>query len=158
MNQFRAIILYPVVIYIYNCIYRYVCVCVCSCAWINNYIHYKVLDEITDQFPNFNGETVVIWDWISNIIPHFIVRVIIFHAEIKVDPKMSFRPSIPRQSWTSSQYLYCWCYLGLAICVKTYLIQRDVLNSWLSSLSNNRIKELGVVIGQAGCSSQHNAA
>ena len=27
-------------------------------AWINNYIHYKVWDEITYPFLNFNGATV----------------------------------------------------------------------------------------------------
>ena len=27
-------------------------------AWITNYIHYKVLDEITYPFLNFNGCTV----------------------------------------------------------------------------------------------------
>ena len=26
-------------------------------AWINNYIHHKVLDEIIYPFPNFNGAT-----------------------------------------------------------------------------------------------------
>ena len=25
-------------------------------AWITNYIHYGILDEITYPFPNFNGE------------------------------------------------------------------------------------------------------
>ena len=29
-----------------------------SAAWISNYIHYKVRDEITYPFPNFNGDTV----------------------------------------------------------------------------------------------------
>ena len=28
-------------------------------AWISNYIHYKVCDEITYSFPNFNG--VAVW-------------------------------------------------------------------------------------------------
>ena len=27
-------------------------------AWISNYIHYNVWDEITFPFPNFNGSTV----------------------------------------------------------------------------------------------------
>ena len=27
-------------------------------AWISNYIHYKVWDEITNPFLNFNGATV----------------------------------------------------------------------------------------------------
>ena len=27
-------------------------------AWVSNYIHYNVWDEITYLLPNFNGETV----------------------------------------------------------------------------------------------------
>ena len=39
-------------------------------AWISNHIHYNVWDEITYPFPNFNGCTVEVWEWISNFIPH----------------------------------------------------------------------------------------
>ena len=35
-------------------------------AWISNYIHYKVGDENTYPFLNFNGATVEIYEWISN--------------------------------------------------------------------------------------------
>ena len=38
----------------------------------------KVLDENTYPFPNFNGATVEIWEWISNFIPYFIMYVIIY--------------------------------------------------------------------------------
>ena len=31
-------------------------------AWISNYIHYKVCDEITYPFPNFSGGAVEVWD------------------------------------------------------------------------------------------------
>ena len=41
-------------------------------AWIHNYNRCKVWDEITYPFPNFNGATVEVWDWISNFIPHHI--------------------------------------------------------------------------------------
>ena len=40
-------------------------------AWISNYIHYKVWDEITYAFPNFNSCTIEVWEWINNSIPHF---------------------------------------------------------------------------------------
>ena len=33
-----------------------------------NYIHYEVWEEITYPFPNFNGYTVEVWEWISNFI------------------------------------------------------------------------------------------
>ena len=33
-------------------------------AWINNYIHYKALVEITYPFANFIRATVEVWEWI----------------------------------------------------------------------------------------------
>ena len=38
----------------------------------------KAWDEITYPFPNFNGGTVEVWEWICNFIPHFIVYVITY--------------------------------------------------------------------------------
>ena len=32
-------------------------------AWVSDTIHYKVWDEITYLFPNFNGCTVEVWEW-----------------------------------------------------------------------------------------------
>ena len=39
----------------------------------------EVWDEITYlfEFPNFNGATVEVWEWMSNFIPLFIMDVII---------------------------------------------------------------------------------
>ena len=47
-------------------------------AWITNYIHDKVWDEITYPFPNFNGYTIEVWEWISNFIPHFAGHLITY--------------------------------------------------------------------------------
>ena len=47
-------------------------------AWISNHIHYKVWDEITYPFLNFNGATVEVWEWINNFIPYIIVDVITY--------------------------------------------------------------------------------
>ena len=44
--------------------------------WISNYIHYKVYDEMTYPFPNSNGATVEVWEWIDNFISHFTGHVI----------------------------------------------------------------------------------
>ena len=41
-------------------------------AWKCNYIHDKVLDEITYPFQNFNGATVEVYEWIDNFTPHFL--------------------------------------------------------------------------------------
>ena len=35
-------------------------------TWISNYSHYNVWDEIAYPFPNFNGITVEVWEWINN--------------------------------------------------------------------------------------------
>ena len=40
-------------------------------SWIDSYFHHKLWDEITYPFPNFNGCTVEVWEWISDFIPYF---------------------------------------------------------------------------------------
>ena len=40
----------------------------------------KKWDEITYPFPDFNGATVDVWEWISNFIPYFIMGVIIYQC------------------------------------------------------------------------------
>ena len=47
-------------------------------AWMSNYIHYEMWDEITFLFPNFNGCTIEVWEWIHNFIPHFTGHVITY--------------------------------------------------------------------------------
>ena len=44
----------------------------------SNYIHYKVWDEITYPFSNFNTSTVEVWEWIRNFNPHFTGHVITY--------------------------------------------------------------------------------
>ena len=39
--------------------------------WIGKNSHYKVWDELSYPFPNFDGATVEIWDWINNFIPRY---------------------------------------------------------------------------------------
>ena len=45
-------------------------------AWISDYIHYKVWDEITYPFPNFNSGTVEVWEWMNNFNPQLTGHVI----------------------------------------------------------------------------------
>ena len=40
-------------------------------AWISYHIHHKMWNEITYPFPNFNGATIELWEWVNNFIPHF---------------------------------------------------------------------------------------
>ena len=44
----------------------------------------KVWDEITYPFPNINGCTVEIWEWLIYFVPHFIMDAITY-AEIEVN-------------------------------------------------------------------------
>ena len=41
-------------------------------ASISNYSHDQLWDKITYPFPNFNGATVEVWEWISNST-HFLL-------------------------------------------------------------------------------------
>ena len=37
-------------------------------AWISNHMPWELWDNITHSFPNFNGCTVEVWEWIRNFI------------------------------------------------------------------------------------------
>ena len=41
-------------------------------AWISNHTPSKVWNKITYPFPNFNGATIEVWEWMNNFIPYFI--------------------------------------------------------------------------------------
>ena len=46
---------------------------------MDKWLHcYNVWDEIAYPFPNFNGATVEVWEWISNFIPHLTGLVITY--------------------------------------------------------------------------------
>ena len=47
-------------------------------AQISNHMPDKVCDEITHLFPNFNGCTVEVWEWISNFITYYRKDVITY--------------------------------------------------------------------------------
>ena len=36
------------------------------------------MDEISHPFPNTNGGTVPVWEWMNNVIPHFTGHAIIY--------------------------------------------------------------------------------
>ena len=44
--------------------------------WISNHIHHIVWYEIAYHFPNFDGATIEVCEWIKSFIAHFSVHVI----------------------------------------------------------------------------------
>ena len=58
-------------------------------------------DQITYPFPNFNGCTVEVWEWISNFIPHFIRDVITYPCRNWMIFVGVYRTSVLIMSWTS---------------------------------------------------------
>ena len=45
---------------------------------ISNHMTHKIWNEITYQFPNFNGATVEVWEWISCFTLHCVMGVITY--------------------------------------------------------------------------------
>ena len=67
-------------------------------TWINfDHMPSKVWNQITYPFPNFNGATVDVWEWISDLIPHFIMDVITYPCKDKKLVHVSIRG--PRPPW-----------------------------------------------------------
>ena len=53
---------------------------------MSNYIHYKVWDEITNPFPNYNSGTTEVWELISNFIHTKLGMWWLIHDRIKFNP------------------------------------------------------------------------
>ena len=65
------------------------------------YIHYKMYDEITYPFPNFNGATVEVLEWISNFIHTLLGMWLLIHAGITVKQisKRGYRSPFTNRDW-----------------------------------------------------------
>ena len=44
--------------------------------WMSNHMPSKEWDEIANTFPNFNGCTVEVWEWINNSMPYLMDVII----------------------------------------------------------------------------------
>ena len=51
--------------------------------WISNHMTKKLWDEILYPFPNFNGTTVEVWEWIKSFIPHFMICAVTYLCWVK---------------------------------------------------------------------------
>ena len=65
-------------------------------AWISKSISYKVWDEITYPFTNFNGATIEVWEWISN--PTLYYRVSTALSKWKIDLFKNFLMPISKKN------------------------------------------------------------
>ena len=89
-------------------------------AWISNHMPSKMWDEINHPFPNFNGGcTVEVWEWMSNLISHFMMDEITY----------------PSCDWSQTMLVNC----ALGGCIGRCFYQRCELphcwcNSWYSLL------------------------
>ena len=68
-------------------------------------------DEIIFPFPNFNGATVEVWEWINNFIPHFTGRVITYPVMCKyvfeiIDTTEALKRNMSK--CVASSLLVCW--------------------------------------------------
>ena len=75
-------------------------------AFWGNYIHYKVWDEITYPFLNFNGYTVEVWEWIDNFIPCLTGHVITHRCWEKLI-HVSKRGPRKLKSWLTFYLCHC---------------------------------------------------
>ena len=57
----------------------------------------NVCDEINYPFPNVNGCTVQVWEWISNFITHFIMYIIIYPCSKRVPMLLLFHTQSKQQ-------------------------------------------------------------
>ena len=77
-------------------------------AWRSNHMPSKVWNEITYPFPNFNGCSNEVWEWISNFFPSFSIDVI---TEINISKLLIYvskRAAIDWPKLYGSIILACW--------------------------------------------------
>ena len=53
---------------------------------LSDHIHYKVWGEFLDTFPKFYGETLEVWEWISDSSCTLLSIRLLIHAGIEVNP------------------------------------------------------------------------
>ena len=60
-------------------------------TWMNDCIHYKVWDEMTNAFPKFSGAVVEVWEWTSNFILQF-TRCVLHTKHVTLQLLNTLRP------------------------------------------------------------------
>ena len=58
-------------------------------VWISNHLPSNVWDEIIYPYPNLNGATVEVWEWMSYFISHFVMDGLKLNHVSKKGPRIS---------------------------------------------------------------------
>ena len=113
-------------------------------AWISSHMPSKVWHEIMYQLPNFNGATVEVWQWISNIIPHFIGIWLLVSV-----------------NWMPNNIWYYVGFRSVEWWINLVYIKRQTSNHWLTSLNafsdTPKPKLSFIVLYQCGVFSNNNS-
>ena len=92
----------------------------------------KMSDEITYPFPNFNGCTVKIWEWISIFILHFIIPSLDFNSYYNESGYLRHENPVGRFDKCSDPLppqAVKWYLLVVSIFVVNALYKHDVCHS-----------------------------
>ena len=92
-------------------------------AWITNYVHFKLWDEITNPFPNCNGCTVEVWEWIS--INHHMMTSSngnIFHVTGPLCGDFTGYRWIPLTKASDAEL---WCFLLICVWINGWINIRE---------------------------------
>ena len=85
-----------------------------KCNCLSNHMPGKVWDEITYPFPNFNGCTVEVGDWISNVIAHIIMDDITYPCCL-MDPNFAITvPADDQAPFSTRSVMITLTHCGLA--------------------------------------------
>ena len=97
-------------------------------AWISNFIHYRVWDEVTYPFPNFNGATIEVWEWISNFTPHFTGYVITY---------------IANHAWTKFEQIHVLYLYAIEACriVSSFIEPLTIITATISCIFVQLVRE-----------------
>ena len=78
-------------------------------AWLSNYIHYKIWDEITNPFTNFTGATFEVWDWMDNCSPQLTRCVITYSSFSSSNNSSRTIANVPATTPRGQNVDYFWC-------------------------------------------------
>ena len=120
---------------------------------ISNHMRRKVRDENTYPFPNFNGYTAEVWEWISNFIPHIMIDFSMLWLELIHACKRGPR-CMTRIVFDIFDFLSSWHINQIFTNMYVYYYTKHVAQKWqiikeiMSRTISNYIKHCFFLFGQ----------